>query len=101
MACTAGKVSAPWKKETAALAFEPFVPIRPGEQGAGGEAICFGFAEREGKRYYFRGGNTRGYYCQTWLVPEKGNALVVFTNRQLAWKFTNELRDTYFDELTG
>lgn len=100
MACAAGKTSTPWKLETAALAFEPFLPVRPGTEDSQGEAICFGVDERAGKRYYFRGGNTRGYYCQTWLVPEKGNALVVFTNRQLCWKFTNELRDTYFEELT-
>jgi hypothetical protein len=32
--------------------------------------------------------------------PGCGNALVVFTNRQLCWKFTNEIRDTLLPELT-
>jgi hypothetical protein len=97
MACAAGKSDVPWKKETAALAFSTVKPEKDGKQG---EGLTFGFDTYDKRRYFFRGGNTRGYYCQSWLAPEKGNAVVVFTNRQLAWQFTNELRDTFFDEIT-
>ncbi len=97
MACAAGKESGPWKKETAALAFSTVVPESGGKQG---EGLTFGFDTYDKRRYFFRGGSTQGYYCQSWLIPEKGNAVVVFTNRQLAWQFTNELRDTFFDALT-
>ena len=101
MACAAGKSDKPWTQQSAKLAFESVVPIRDDGQDKQGEATSFGFAQRDGKTYYFRGGSTQGYYCQAWLNPETGNGIVVFTNRQLAWRFTNEIRDTLFPELYG
>ena len=99
MACAAGKADKPWSRTSAKVAFESVVPVRQDGPDVQGEATSFGFAERDGKRYYFRGGNAQGYYCQGWLNPEKGSAIVVFTNRQLAWKLSNEIRDTLFPEL--
>lgn len=99
MASATGKSDKRWTQPTARLAFESVVPIREDGRDEQGEATSFGFAERGGKRYYFRGGSTQGYYCQAWLNPETGNAIVVFANRQLAWKFANEIRDTLFPEL--
>ncbi|MFX8624375.1 hypothetical protein ABTM07_19560, partial [Acinetobacter baumannii] len=85
--------------ETAKVAFKTIV--KPRKQGPDfqAEATSFGFTTEDGHTYYFRGGSTRGYYCQSWLNPEQGNALVVFTNRQLAWPFCNEVRDTFLPEL--
>ena len=99
MSCAAGKSDKPWSQKSAKTAFEAVLPTHDTTQGPQGEGTSFGFAERDGKRYYFRGGSTQGYYCQAWLNPESGSAIVVLTNRQLAWQFANEIRETLFSEL--
>jgi CubicO group peptidase (beta-lactamase class C family)/polyisoprenoid-binding protein YceI len=53
----------------------------------------FGHYERGGTTYLFRGGNTAGYYCHLDADPERGNAVIVFANRNLCWQFANEVRD--------
>lgn len=88
MACAAGKAEAPLKPEFARLAFAEVAP---------GEGMTFGYDSRGGRRYYFRGGANQGFYGQAWMVPETGDALIVFTNRHLAWQFANELRDTFLN----
>jgi CubicO group peptidase (beta-lactamase class C family) len=55
--------------------------------------VAFGSTEKGGTRYLFRGGNTAGYYCHLDADPGRGNAVVIFTNRNLCWQFTNEVRD--------
>ncbi|WP_395088724.1 hypothetical protein [Armatimonas sp.] len=40
----------------------------------------------------------KGFYCQCWADPKTGDGLVVFTNRDLCWKFANELRDAWLAE---
>jgi CubicO group peptidase (beta-lactamase class C family) len=99
MACAEGKQNAPWKQETAKIAFETIV--KPRQQGPDfqAEAVSFGFATDQSRTYYFRGGSTLGYYCQSWMYPRTGSAIVVFTNRQLAWPFCNEIRDTFIGKL--
>ncbi|MDX1932624.1 MAG: serine hydrolase [Capsulimonadales bacterium] len=76
-------------KETAQKLVEPVAKDSDGDE----QAIGFGITERDGRKILFRGGNTTGYYCQMFADPEKGNACIVFTNRNLCWQLTNEIVD--------
>ena len=69
---------------------EFFTEIKPGTQKS-----AFGSEDFNGRAILFRGGNAKGYYCQCWADPKTGDGLVVFTNRDLCWKFANELRDAW------
>ena len=79
------------KPEWAKRLFEPIVPDTDSKDG---QAMAFGIARRGGFREYYRGGNTEGYFCHANIDLEKGNAIIVFANRNLCWKFTNEVRDS-------
>lgn len=65
---------------------------------AGTQKSAFGMEDFGGRAILFRGGNAKGYYCQCWADPKTGDGLVVFTNRDLCWKFANELRDAWLAE---
>jgi CubicO group peptidase (beta-lactamase class C family)/polyisoprenoid-binding protein YceI len=62
------------------------------------QTMAFGINEDPANPYLYRGGSTQGYYCQMWLSPEKGDAVIFFANRQLCWQFGNEIRDTFVKE---
>ncbi len=72
---------------------EFFTEIKPGTQKS-----AFGSEDFGGRTILYRGGNAKGYYCQCWADPKTGDGLVVFTNRDLCWKFSNELRDAWLAE---
>lgn len=72
---------------------EFFTELKPGTQKS-----AFGMEDFGGRVILFRGGNAKGYYCQCWADPKTGDGLVVFTNRDLCWKFANELRDAWLNE---
>ena len=72
---------------------EFFTEVKPGTQKS-----AFGSDDFGGRTILYRGGNAKGFYCQCWADPKTGDGLVVFTNRDLCWKFSNELRDTWLAE---
>ena len=78
---------------------EAFAVVVPPDAGGDGQAASFGFSTFNGTTWHYRGGNAQGYYCQSWLLPEKGAAIVVMTNRHLAWKLANEIRDALMPRL--
>nr|WP_309694973.1 serine hydrolase [Armatimonas sp.] len=65
---------------------------------AGKQNSAFGCDDFGGRKLLYRGGNAKGFYCQCWADPKTGDGLVVFTNRDLCWKFANELRDAWLAE---
>lgn len=69
---------------------EFFTEIKPGTQKS-----AFGSDDFGDRAILYRGGNAKGFYCQCWADPKTGDGLVVFTNRDLCWKFVNELRDAW------
>lgn len=84
----AGRKSTLLSPNTARLLTEPIT-----SDGEDGQAMGFGLTRYKGVSYLFKGGNTTGYYCHLDADPECGNAVVVFTNRNLCWQFANEVRD--------
>ena len=64
----------------------------------GKQNSAFGCDDFGGRKLLYRGGNAKGFYCQCWADPKTGDGLVVFTNRDLCWKFANELRDAWLAE---
>lgn len=64
----------------------------------GKQNSAFGLDDFGGRKILYRGGNTKGFYCQIWADPKTGDGLAVFTNRDLCWKFANELRDAWLQE---
>ncbi|MBC7809257.1 MAG: serine hydrolase [Akkermansiaceae bacterium] len=85
----AGKGGTYLKPETAKLLVAPIPEATKSPQ-----AIGFGIDSREGIPYLYRGGNTEGYFCHLDADPEQGNAVIVFTNGNLCWRLTNEIRDS-------
>jgi len=83
LAAAAGKGEGVLKAPFAKLLFEPVIPTN---------SLAFGI-DKDDPTHYFRGGNTAGYYCHADLWPTRGEAVVVFANRNLCWQFANELRD--------
>ncbi|MBC8141202.1 MAG: beta-lactamase family protein, partial [Armatimonadetes bacterium] len=87
--CGANRGGTYLKPETAALLSKP-LPLSGTESP---QAIGFGLTKREGVTYLYRGGNTNGFYCHLDADAEAGNAVIVFTNGNLCWRFANEVRD--------
>ncbi|MBC8138978.1 MAG: serine hydrolase [Fibrella sp.] len=85
----AGKGGTYLKPETAKLLVVPIPEAKKSPQ-----AIGFGIDTRQGIPYLYRGGNTEGYFCHLDADPEQGNAVIVFTNGNLCWRLTNEIRDS-------
>ena len=83
MAAATGKAQEPLQTKWAKLLFAPVDST---------SSMGFGIEKGNSGRY-FRGGNTAGYYCHSSLWLERGDAVVVFANRDLCWQFANELRD--------
>ncbi|MBS1721259.1 MAG: beta-lactamase family protein [Armatimonadetes bacterium] len=93
MKCQTGRATSPLRPETAALMFAPIETEDEDGKVSRNEAAAFGSMTMGDKKLMLRGGANEGYYCQTWFMPEQGNAVIVFTNRDLAWRFANEVRD--------
>lgn len=85
----AGKGGTYLKPETARLLVAPIPESKKSRQSIG-----FGIDTRQGFPYLYRGGNTEGYFCHLDADPERGNAVIVFTNGNLCWRLTNEIRDS-------
>jgi len=99
MACAEGRSARPLRKSTAQFMFQPLETLDSRGEKRYEEAVSFGSDRLGGKKVYLRGGATRGYYCQSWLNPKRGHAILIFTNRQLAFDFANEVRDSLISHL--
>jgi CubicO group peptidase (beta-lactamase class C family)/polyisoprenoid-binding protein YceI len=92
LSANAGKGETILNGEMAKTFFAPTVQKTSSEDG---QTMAFGINADPKNPFLFRGGSTQGYYCQMWLNPEKGDAVIFFANRQLCWQFGNEIRDTF------